>query len=483
MDTQMLEGSSSLSCYESLNEELLPQLPGYRCNRHSAGNRNQTIKYINRHMFLTAAKNVEPYDQYGRIFHVNGCNESTRNFLRNMKGAEPNANSLPPVDRYETERSLECGIQHYQSIHFVLKRRRDLMSRETGKDPTVSHNIQKNPMKAGCFVCREPPALLILLKRAFSQVFAEAALGNTVDNSGRHGFLKYGTSVLRFYCYWDDSSSLYGDVLMFKVHSPNSGRDSYPLLLKRAKLPKSTGGFYHWTDLKIGCTINAYSRLIKMIDADRATREFYLKEGIDLGSRLAPPVEDHPVALERMPPPYSGFGSEEDSLTSCAGSLVQKAPAKHRGEEGVLRYQAAFANPKPEDRGRLFVLVYYSTEFALMIREPPRRNSGVVGGNFLAKMKLKHPDGKLVTAADIAVTQLYTRLANVAWSDEDTRRAALDVASHGCGALDFNAFEKLLTALGSSTITIADVPPKQAMITMWRHYATDGQIKLIDLPF
>ena len=25
--------------------------------------------------------------------------------------------------------------------------RRDLMSRETGKDPTVSHNIQKNPMK------------------------------------------------------------------------------------------------------------------------------------------------------------------------------------------------------------------------------------------------------------------------------------------------------------------------------------------------
>ena len=60
--------------------------------------------------------------------------------------------------------------------------------------------------------------MLILLKRAFSQVFAEAALGNTVDNSGRHGFLKYGTSVLRFYCYWDDSSSLYGDVLMFKVH-------------------------------------------------------------------------------------------------------------------------------------------------------------------------------------------------------------------------------------------------------------------------
>ena len=93
--------------------------------------------------------------------------------------------------------------------------------------------------------------------------------------------------------------------------------------------------------MNIGCTINAYSRMIKLIDADRATRDFYYMEGIELGPRLDPPVEDHPMALERMPPPYSGFGSEEDSLTSCAGSLVQKAPAKQRGEEGVLRYQVS----------------------------------------------------------------------------------------------------------------------------------------------
>jgi len=58
----MSEGSLA-SCYDLTNEDLLPQLPGYRSNRHTAANRNQTIKYINRHMFLTAAKNVEPYDQ------------------------------------------------------------------------------------------------------------------------------------------------------------------------------------------------------------------------------------------------------------------------------------------------------------------------------------------------------------------------------------------------------------------------------------
>lgn len=148
--------------------------------------------------------------------------------------------------------------------------------------------------------------------------------------------------------------------------------------------------------------------MIKLIDADHATRSFYSREGIKLGPQVAPPINDHPVPLERTPPPYSGFGSEEDSLTSCAGSLVQKAPARQHGEDGILRYQAAFAHPKPEDGGRLFVLVYYSTELALMIREPPRRNSGVVGGNFLAKMQLKHKNGKIVTASNIVIGATLT---------------------------------------------------------------------------
>lgn len=130
--------------------------------------------------------------------------------------------------------------------------------------------------------------------------------------------------------------------------------------------------------------------MIKLIDADHATRSFYSREGIKLGPQVAPPINDHPVPLERTPPPYSGFGSEEDSLTSCAGSLVQKAPARQHGEDGILRYQAAFAHPK------------------LMIREPPRRNSGVVGGNFLAKMQLKHKNGKIVTASNIVIGATLT---------------------------------------------------------------------------
>lgn len=51
------------------------------------------------------------------------------------------------------------------------------------------------------------------------KIFAEATLGNTVDNSRRASFIKYDRNVLRFQAVWDDRESLYGDVQRFEVES------------------------------------------------------------------------------------------------------------------------------------------------------------------------------------------------------------------------------------------------------------------------
>lgn len=59
--------------------------------------------------------------------------------------------------------------------------------------------------------------------------------------------------VLRFYCVWDDRRSLYGDRRPYRVHyfledqtvevletnEKNSGRDSFPVFLRRGALPKA----------------------------------------------------------------------------------------------------------------------------------------------------------------------------------------------------------------------------------------------------
>mmetsp|Transcript_4152 Transcript_4152/g.13000 ORF Transcript_4152/g.13000 Transcript_4152/m.13000 type:complete len:155 (+) Transcript_4152:1828-2292(+) len=154
-----------------------------------------------------------------------------------------------------------------------------------------------------------------------------------------------------------------------------------------------------------------------------------------------------------------------------------------------------------------------------MIREPPQRNSGVVGGNFLAKMKLKHPDGKLVTAADLvigatltlashsfiildadeatlkymeqrpeqfpysdhsAVKNMYADLARVAWPTDAARQSALNKALPNIDAINFDQLQLILASLVPVDFP---PPPKQAAITLWRCLAKGGVLLIRELPF
>ena len=65
-------------------------------------------------------------------------------------------------------------------------------------------------------------------------------------------FMDHDRHVLRFFCSWDDSDSMFGDVRELVLHyfladdtievreiiNPNSGRDAAPMFLRRGKLPK-----------------------------------------------------------------------------------------------------------------------------------------------------------------------------------------------------------------------------------------------------
>ena len=65
-------------------------------------------------------------------------------------------------------------------------------------------------------------------------------------------FLENDRRVLRFYCFWDDTNSMFGDprecimhyfladdtVEIREIIPPNSGRDAVPLFLRRQRLPR-----------------------------------------------------------------------------------------------------------------------------------------------------------------------------------------------------------------------------------------------------
>jgi len=425
---------------------------------------------------------------YSRTFHIIDANSTTKEYLR-ANGFAVGESQPFPVDRYEAVRST-------------------ITSRETGKDPAVCHNIKKNPMKE----------------------FAEAMLGQTVNNKGREGFLKYERKVLRFHCVWDNRQSLYGDLQFFKLHyfmmddtvevltvnGPNAGRDPYPLLLRRGRLPKDLkddkAGHYHWRDMNIGSTVNVYCRELTIIDADASTRQFFEHEG----RPLAPPMhmeQEEPPKMEREIPPYTGFGSEEDSLTSCTGSLVQTAPRKVLGENKVLRFLSSFHRAQPEDEGREFIISYFLVDKTLGIHEPPKRNSGIIGGSFLARGPAKQSNGQPVLPHQLylgATLTLSGRVFLLRDTDEPTlqymeehpnafplsdARVVLGKISELLAgrSVDRATMENLCLAesSGPNSITPAElhrafgsvelVPPKQYFVTLTRALGQDGKISIREL--
>ena len=313
----------------------------------------------------------ETIDVYGRSIFITDCNNSTRRYLVDKCG-----------------KTMEELVPRPGEDDVYTVMRQEFMSRETGRDEGVAHNIRTNPMK----------------------VFAEAQLGKTVNNNTREGFLQYGRTVLRFDCLWDDRESLYGDLMRFTlqyyladdtmevltVNGPNNGRDPFKKMLKRGKLQKDRhdpdSAAWHWSDFSIGTAVDVYSKTFIIVEADMVSRKFYEEKGCPLSPPIKVQAEEQIMARRELPP-YNGYGSEEDSLASCIGSLIGVAPKIKLGENKIMRFKAKMESKNPEDIERTFTVSFYLVDNTVQIHEPPKRNSGIVGGSFLSRMKLRTTEG------------------------------------------------------------------------------------------
>jgi len=266
-------------------------------------------------------------------------------------------------------------------------------------------------------------------------------------------FLDHDRHVLRFFCYWDDTDNMFGDQRDMILHyylsddtieiremiPPNAGRDAVPVFLKRGKLPKDPGSLqqpgvatdrtvlnvfgptgaggrhildslktgaiqtdcYTDKDLTPGAILNVWGRKFVISDCDNFTKEYYKdKYGVENMAAVSTKTAG-PPAQPRQMPPYNGFGSEEDSLCSCMG-LIPKPPKKdfikfmekdRRGlDSNVLRFLARMDTQKPIDMDRRFIISYYLSDDTILVFEPPVRNSGIIGGKFLERSRVKKPN-------------------------------------------------------------------------------------------
>ncbi|GAA6228807.1 EF-hand domain-containing protein 1 [Lates japonicus] len=243
-----------------------------------------------------------------------------------------------------------------------------------------------------------------------------------------HQFLTMDRKVLRFYALWDDADSLYGEtkpvtiqyylvddtVEIREVHEPNSGRDPFPVLMRRQRLPKKVkpqsfpscvleiskdevDEFYSPKDFQVGQTMKLLGRRFLLCDCDGFTKEYFQKNHPDLEMKPTelPKKADMPEERKKEIPPYNGFGSLEDSLQNCL-SLIPEPPKKNilkmlENDHKVLRYSARLESQNPEDESRRFILSYFLSDDMISIFEKPTRNSGIIGGKFLEKTRIPKP--------------------------------------------------------------------------------------------
>ena len=127
---------------------------------------------------------------------------------------------------------------------------------------------------------------------------------------------------------------------------------------------------------------------------------------------LATPKET-PIPA-KIVPPYNGFGSEQDSLCNCAG-LIMKPPQRdfkkfmEKDRKGlishVLRFVAVMDTDYTVDKSRRFIVSFYLSDDTIAVFEPPQRNSGVLGGKYLERGRVKLPGQEIFKSE---LTKYYT---------------------------------------------------------------------------
>ena len=250
--------------------------------------------------------------------------------------------------------------------------------------------------------------------------YIEVGLKGGHPNRGLKQFLENDRKVLNFDISWfddkyDKEEKVYkmnyyladGKIEVREIKVNNSGKDPFPLLLRKMKLPKKPqftycpglltkeDVYYMPEDLILGNYVYIYGRPCHIVDCDEFTRKWYKD---NLG------VEMNPIKVKRNPPQkvihpipsHNGFGSEEDSLLSVfylnpQGKVREYYTKEFKRDKHILRFNAKLISPVPSDEERKFIVSYYVKDESIQIYEIADRNSGRLSCKFLERKKMKNP--------------------------------------------------------------------------------------------
>ncbi|KAI3379061.1 hypothetical protein SNEBB_000767 [Seison nebaliae] len=330
-------------------------------------------KFLKRHQFLKNENN-DTYSWkdlnismnlpiYGRVFRISDCDPFTKEWLTS-EGIIVNEPELIPNDPYMEKRTHAANVKTFQTPN---------------------------------------------------------------DYDSYKQFLEMDRKVLRFLALWDDRDSMFGEVRPYliqyylvndtieirEIHEINDGREPFPLLVNRHKIPINRDAIYdifpptepvtkklYFTpeDFRVGGTVIIYGRKFILYDCDAFTKDYY-RQNFGVTDFSSPTLNIPNFKAENLPKmeiaPYEGYGDIADSVQSSL-KLVPEPPKKDlikliENQHNHLRYEAVLDSVYEVDKGRRFVISYNLSNDTISIYEPPVANSGFTTGKVLLPSRITKP--------------------------------------------------------------------------------------------
>ena len=202
-----------------------------------------------------------------------------------------------------------------------------------------------------------------------------------------------GNKEFALYYYLSDDS-----VEVRCLKSKKTCLDDVNVLLRRGKVPKNWREmargvkmeYYTAEDLICGALVDCFGRYFMVLDCDEPTRDIYARMGIEQNpiERVIP--RDIPIEHE-IPKLGDGFlpiGGHHATLATVYGQNIKEGKnwkKVSRNQNRFIRCRAKMITEDGINKTRNFTITFFLEDDTLSVYEDVKRNSGLVGGNFLKR--------------------------------------------------------------------------------------------------
>jgi len=211
-------------------------------------------------------------------------------------------------------------------------------------------------------------------------------------------WLRYDKQVLNFDCFFIEPvyekreenfrvrklvMYFYLDDDTIYINEPRAENSGIPqgIFLKRMKVPKAEGeGYYTYNDLNVGIDLDVFGKVIRIIDCDDFTKEFYSQKGITLNASEKLPDNQYlkyrTLTSAKIVPPDQAEHKEHIEVKLGGGHPNRNLEQFLKNDRKVLSFDIMWDDTSYDGGQKFYKMDFFLSDNTAEVREIRLQNTG-----------------------------------------------------------------------------------------------------------